>query len=186
MTVQKSDTRVPRPYCLRCYLALERRKDARQVCPRCDYVNVRVDQRIYWTQEVWLCRLEQIAKIGIVLLIAWITWQMLFARQAGTGRGHGFAVGFPILLGVVLWDTAGKITRQLPYFRATIVWAVILAFVGVLAAMSGTFGKNIAPLPRLLALTFGYALIGLAIARPFFGRAYGRWQVRRILARTRE
>lgn len=186
MTHPKRDSRIHRPYCLRCYLPLERQSDARQVCSRCGYVNVKVDQGKYWTREAWLCRIEWLAKAAISLLIAWISWKILFAGQAGTGMGHGIAVGFPILLGVVLWDTASKITRRQPYFRATIVWSVVIAVLGVLPTLVGVFASDLPPMARTVILTVGLGFFGIAAAIPLLGRAYGRWQVRRILIRAAE
>jgi len=40
-----------------------------------------------------------------------------------------------------------------------------------------------APLARALVLGVGLGLLGLGVAMPLLGQAYGRWQARHILPR---
>ena len=73
-TPRSAARQIKRPYCLRCYAPLGPFVESRTVCPRCDYLNLKVDQKLYWTREPWLCALERTAKTAIVVLVAWISW----------------------------------------------------------------------------------------------------------------
>ena len=128
------------PYCLRCYSPLERSAGATQRCGRCSFVNANIDHALFWTKEPYLVGLEAYAKIATVIVVACLIGLIYWAmgRQPSYGLGGGWAIGFPILLGVVLWDTASAITRKTSDYRASIVWRWICAF--------------LAPWPFLLAL----------------------------------
>ena len=122
---------LPRHYCLGCYLPLERFSEASRNCPRCGRLNLKADQRIFWTQERGIQRLETLAKSGILVGLALIVWLMLSAPRMQLGLGQGWAVGFPILFTALLWETAAQLTRKKPYFRGTIVWPVIFLVIAV-------------------------------------------------------
>jgi ribosomal protein L40E len=182
--VMEDPEHIHRPYCLRCYARMESYAGTRRACERCGYVNLKIDQQLYWTREKRLRELEGLAKtlivaflIGLALLIG-----VGLKGHRGGGMGQGWAIGFPVLIVVILWDTASKITRYKPYFRATIVWRIIAAVFAVLAALL-SIGQ---PVGEQLSL-YGMAAVplGIALFLGRIGRALARWRDRRILAGQR-
>ncbi len=174
-----------RPYCLRCYAPLkgELRKGARTICPRCGFVNLKVDRAVFWTKERRLLELESLAKGVIVVFMVVIGLLMLWGagNKMSFGLGQGWAVGFPILFGVLLWETASKITRWKPYLRVGLVWSILAAAPGIGLLL-------VAMLPELSPLA---RAVLAATSLPWFGVAFGiwrleaacaRWRARRILA----
>jgi len=174
--------RIVRPYCLRCYQALEARDGPSHACERCGFVNLKLDQKLYWTREPALCDLEGWAKtitvyvlIGLGLLLG-----IGFGSKASFGTGQGWAVGFPILVGVLLWETASKITGRKPYFRATIVWRILLAIpvVPMLLLVHDLRAKPVIA-AVLLVLSAGSILGVVFLGR--IGRSLERWRDHRVL-----
>lgn len=176
---------VSRPYCLVCYAPLDRFHDARTICPRCGSINVKADQGVYWTREPKLVETEWLAKVGIVLLVAWISYLMLGGMRLSFGLGQGWAVGLPILLAAALWETASKITRHVPYFRARIVWASVVALPSLPFLYGAVFapGSSTAKRPSLAAV--GAVLLAAAWGVVLTARAFDRWRERRILSGQR-
>lgn len=176
------EPRIERPYCLRCYVALAPFEDAVQPCPRCGHENLRVDQRLSWTQEPWLRQLETAAKTLIVLLglgLAWAIWHG--ARNTmHLGTGQGWVAGLPILASAALWDTASKITRRDPYLRAGLLWSWLLGIVGGLALFVGGGATAAGTSAGPLIAGVGLGLLLFALGVPRLGRAFETWQVRRI------
>lgn len=172
---------IARPYCLYCYAPLPPFDGASQACGRCGRTNLACDQGIYWTRERRIVELESFTKLCIAILIGWMSWAVL-TKSDGFGTGQGWAVGAPILLGVYLWETAGKITRWGTELRAWIVWLVFLIVLGLLGA---AFLLALALSPRdgptWLAFLSPLPLLPAA-ATPFLARAFDRWRTRRILS----
>ena len=175
---------VPRPYCLRCYAPMKPYRGSCAECPRCTHLNLRVDQRLFWTQERRLRELEQLAKVLIVIFLGWVGYLLLPPTTGGVGMGQGWAVGFPILFGYVLWETASKITRRKPYFRAAIVWTILLLIFGLPVLAVGVAlciaGKG--PLwGGILVAGIGFAMTVLGVFCWWIGAALERWKTERIL-----
>ena len=177
---------VRRPYCLRCYAPMEAFTGPSHVCERCRFVNLRLDQQQFWTKEHDLRQVEVVAKGAIVLLVVGLALAIVraFGDQVSFGMGQGWAVGFPIVVGLVLWETASKITRRSPTFRALLVWRVVLGVLGVGAWVLGT-DLGLHDLRGVLWLLLGPCLLGAALALGPLARALARWRDRRILAGQR-
>jgi len=176
------------PYCLACYAPMVRESGASHRCERCGFVNVKLDQELFWTKEPRFVALESYAKIAIVFLLAALTALVFWAmgQRASYGMGQGWAIGFPILLGVILWDTASGITRKTTDHRATIVWRIVCAVLTpwpFLLALDGLQqagrGSDLPMTPVLWALVL---LLGLA----FLAGALGLGRLGRFLQRWRE
>ena len=180
------------PYCLACYGPMAHAADASQRCERCGFVNLRLDQELFWTKEPRFVALESYAKITIVLLLvaltAFVFWAM--GQRASYGMGQGWAIGFPILLGVILWDTASAITRKTSDYRATVVWRIVCAVLApwpflLLIDIVRFRGRSDYPIgPGLAAVVLLVGLIFLAGALGLgqLGRSIERWRIRHIRA----
>lgn len=183
--LEKLRRALPRPYCLRCYARLPDFAGASQHCDACGHINVKADQTRFWTQEPRLRAVEWAAKALISIAIGWITSKILFT-PGGVGMGQGWAIGLPVLGAVVLWDTASKITRQGPYFRAGLLWSVIGWLLGPLLLWAGlvnAFNRNgVSLTPWLIGI--GALLTACAALGPTMGRRYVRWLMQRIRRRS--
>ena len=62
-------TRPRTPYCLACYAPM-RIEGASSPCPRCETINVRQDQRLFWTHQTSLRFVEGVLKAGVIVVIA--------------------------------------------------------------------------------------------------------------------
>ncbi len=178
------------PYCLNCYAPLPPVPGASFPCAACGHLNVKADRRIFWTQERRLREFEQLAKVLIGVFLAGISLVLLQggANHRGFGMGQGWAVGFPLLFGAVLWETASKITRHKPYFRARIVWTVVpllfgppIAFVGTVLALQPSQSDVSSP-TLVLGAIFGFALTGLGLGSHRLARRIEAWKLARIRA----
>lgn len=171
--------RVRKPYCLWCYQPLQRfQREAARACERCGKSNLRQDLRRYWTRERELVQWERIAKFWVVVACLAIAG-LLFATPGGIGTGQGWAIGFPLLLGPLGWETASKLTQDKPYLRADLTWALVflapvafLALFGLLAEGLATFG---------FALVLGIPAYLAAWAVLAAGRAFRRFRHLRVL-----
>lgn len=174
------------PYCLRCYAPIERGESASRRCERCGFVNVNLDQELFWTKEPRLVELEAYAKIVIVFLLVALAGFLVRAmgQRASFGLGQGWAVGFPILIGVVLWDTASAITRRRSDFRATIVWRIVCAVLAPWPLLFAADPRLRATHPAVFAvrLIVGLLLLAGALGLGSLGRALLRWRERHVLA----
>lgn len=173
-----------RPYCLRCYEVLAPTREARFVCPRCGHINVKADQRLFWTQEPKLRETEWLAKVGISLLIGLLVASPFLLPDlftAGVGMGQGYAIGFPLLVGAILWETASKITRTKPYFNATLVWSGLPLVLGLPFALAALWPAEVPHEGRAIGAA-GFLLFAvLAYAVRRIGRPLERWKTERIL-----
>ncbi|MEQ1894602.1 MAG: hypothetical protein ABL998_18835 [Planctomycetota bacterium] len=188
-----SEGRPRAPYCLACYAPMEREPGASHRCERCGFVNVKLDQELFWTKEPRLVALESYAKIVIVCVLvaltAFVFWAM--GQRASYGMGQGWAIGFPILLGVVLWDTASAITRKRSDLRATIVWRIVCAVLApwpLLLAIDLRPGRMlksdfpVSPALWALLLLLGLAFLAGALGLGRLGRFLQHWRERHVLA----
>lgn len=171
--------RIERPYCLRCYAKIEPRDGARTVCERCGHVDVAADRRVFWTRERKLVETEQLLKGCIVLLLVGIFVRMVFGPH-GFGMGQGWAIGFPIALGTILWQTASKLTRRSPYFRGIWFWTalpliVAAAFAFLAIALGSSYEEERAGFGMTAAV-----LVVLALAAAWIGDRFERWKHDRI------
>ena len=175
-------------YCLYCYAPMPSPVEAAvrgpsRPCGACGAVNLRADQRLYWTREPWLVHLEGWAKAATVTSLVALAWAM-GQRSPGGGSGQGWILGFPIVAGAVLWQTVEKITRWKPYFRATTFWTLVpLALGGLVLAVAlvDLTGRHSVDSTALLAVAGALALaLLLSLAARRTCRALGRWRDRRI------
>lgn len=188
-----SEGRPRAPYCLACYAPMAREAGASHRCERCGFVNVKLDQELFWTKEPRLVALESTAKIAIVcVLVALTAWMFqAMGQRASYGLGQGWAIGFPILLGVVLWDTASAITRKSSDFRATIVWRIVCAVLApwpLLLAVDLRPGRMlksdvpVSPILWALLLLLGLFFLAGALGLGRLGRALQHWRERHVVA----
>jgi hypothetical protein len=185
-----SEGRARHPYCLQCYAALAPFSGASQRCDDCGFVNVKRDLELFWTKEPRFVELEAYAKIAIVFLLvgfsAVVIWAM--GQRSSFGLGQGWAVGFPILLGVILWDTASAITRRSSDYRASVVWRVVCALLApwplLLAIDLNPWARHTESrvgVPVFAAvLLLGLALAAGALGLGALGRAVPRWREARV------
>lgn len=124
------------PYCLYCYAPMEPDERASQTCGACGSVNLREDRRAFWSKEPRLVSLERSTQIFIGILIGAMALAILAdpSGGSGAGKGHGMAVGLPILLGVLLLDVTSAITRRRAMFGGTMIWLIMGPLMLVLTA----------------------------------------------------
>lgn len=169
------------PYCLHCYAPLERFDGASSACGACGSPNLRVDLARLWTREHKLRVLENWLKALVCLAMIAIGGLALLFPGTGVGKGHGMAIGAPIVLGILLWDTA-SITRKQSLFQLQIVWPIVGWLLGVpmiwLVLVLG--GKLSVPLQMTLLVT-GVVTTLSAITSPWLRRWWSSWCERRIV-----
>ena len=125
-------SRHPSRYCLNCYAPIERPRSASEVCEACGEVNLRQDFQLYWSREPRLRRLEGTLKLLIVLSGLASFALMAFGTRSMHGyAGVGYAIGGPLLTGMILWDTASLLTRRRSAYRLEIVWPLLVAALGL-------------------------------------------------------
>ncbi|HPF13299.1 MAG: hypothetical protein H6830_02645 [Planctomycetes bacterium] len=95
-------------------------------CPACGKVNLREDQRTYRTLSEAKVESERTAK-GLVVLAMGVLGIAMMGLSSGLGMGQGWAIGLPIVLGVILWDAAGSFTRRRTQFSHRTLWPLMLA-----------------------------------------------------------
>lgn len=181
------------PYCLACYAPMAREAGASHRCERCGFVNVKLDQELFWTKEPRFVALESYAKIAIVFLLIALTGFLFWAmgQRASYGMGQGWAIGFPILLGVILWDTASAITRKTSDYRATVVWRIVCAvlapwpFLFMLEGLQQAGRRSdfhVTPALWALVLLVGLAFLAGALGLGRLGRFLQRWREHHVRA----
>lgn len=118
-------------YCLYCYAPLTTTSGASQRCPHCGRVHLRADHASRWTREPLLVRIEQSIKLLIAGLIC--GWLVYLNNTIHLGRLSTFLIGPLLMLGGVLWCTAGLITRKSRYFSGRVLWcsSILLLVVGL-------------------------------------------------------
>ena len=167
-------------YCLYCYAPLHT-LNASQRCARCGRVHVRADQAAYWTKEPTIVRVERVLKFGVVLLMVGVFSVFWFDIDLGherlktfhLGRVNTFLIGPLLMLGGLLWWTAGFITRKPRYFSPSVLWisvflmlalgTPVLLFILDVAARHSSFGAEYWEAYLVLASP--------AIPMPFLGLA---------------
>lgn len=131
-----------RTYCRYCYARIEGYRGASIPCPGCGQVHLRVNEEKYWTLETPLRDLERLAKgASIALVIGLGVWLWIRAQaKVSLGMGQGYAIGAPIVVLMILWMTASKITHRHTYFRAGLLWSILLPLTGVALVGMGVGG----------------------------------------------
>lgn len=175
-------------YCLFCYEELERPRVASVHCPACGRLNLRQDLQDYWTREPRFVRLERALKLVIVALVALASGYLMFpTRQMHGYAGVGYSAGAPLLIGIILWDTASLATRRRSMLRLELLWPALVFLVGaapVLFFVSLLLMIRPAQVVRdfdsaraawVLLWVCAWALLGLGM----------RWAVARLAARRR-
>jgi|GEM_PF-2643385 len=164
------------PYCLHCYAPLEEFRGASTACSSCGEPNLRVDLQRLWTRERRLREVEDLLKVLVCLAMGAIAAFALLNPGMGVGRGHGMAIGGPIVMGVLLWDLA-SITRRRTLFRSDIVWPIIGWLLGLpFVWMVLVVGDEVATPVRYALLVSGIALTLPAMASPLLRRGWSRWR----------
>lgn len=137
-------------YCLYCYSPMVSTTGASQRCAHCGRVHLRVDHGSYWTREPKLVRLEWFIKLSIAATVigAWL----FISKTYDLGRVSSFLVGPMLMLGGVMWWTAGLITRKSRYFSGRVLWGAsigllvlgipILLFILDVIARRDSFGSE--------------------------------------------
>ena len=100
--------------------------------------------------------------------------------------GQGYAIGFPIVAGAVLWQTAEKITRRKPYFRPTLVWSTMPLVIALPLVLMGLWPTGgIKPMERVVVLGVASVFVALALLVRQVCLKLARWRDRRILVGQR-
>lgn len=173
------------PYCLHCYAPLERFRGASCECATCGRPNLHVDQQRLWTRERRLRELESLAKSLILIAMGGVAALALMFPGSGVGKGHGMAIGAPILMGILLWDLA-SITRSESQFRGDIIWPIIgwglgplsLLVLHALSVQEGVGGPELSA-----ALFLCVAVTVPAVFSPWIRRRWLRWRAEHIARR---
>ena len=181
MTARREASAIQRPYCLRCYARLGEAGGASVACGACGKINVLADQRLYWTQEPRLKETEWLAKVGIVLLLGGLALLMSRGYRTSFGLGQGWAIGFPLLVGAILWETASKITRIKPYLNATLVWSTLPLVLGLPFAVAALWPAEVPWGGRAVALVGCGFFVSVSLGVRWLGRRLTRWRTERIL-----
>ena len=172
---------VQRPYCLRCYAALDKTRQATVACESCRCINVMADQRLYWTQEPSLIEVEFFVKVGIGFVLAGMYWLMLRGMRMQFGTGQGYAIGGVIVIGAVLWETAAKITRRKLYFRATLFWNAVPAVIALPLVVGTLWPSREVPMTgRAIVAAIALVLFSFSLAAHRIGGRIERWKSERI------
>lgn len=143
-----------RVYCLRCIATLAGAKGASTRCDHCGYVNVAADRRVYWNRAPLLCLFERTLKIAVGLSTVLVC--LFVVAVHSTGAGGGYATAGLLIPGILLWYTASKLTRHLPYFRPVAVWCAIIC-AGVVCILL-VYGARM-PRPHQVALLGAMAML---------------------------
>ncbi|MFT7671102.1 MAG: hypothetical protein ACI8X5_003818 [Planctomycetota bacterium] len=178
-----------RHYCLYCYTPFLSTGNASQRCPECARIHVRVDQALYWSREPALISMECSVKAIILLFLALFYWVLIKTIGMGAHRINTFLIGPMVLLGGVLWWTAGLITRKPRYFSARLLWGLVigllivappvLLFVMDLVAHRASFGAAYWKASFAMMLP-GIPMLIIGIALHFLGRRFERFKRARI------
>ncbi|MFT5198645.1 MAG: hypothetical protein ACI87O_001303 [Planctomycetota bacterium] len=115
--------------CLTCFHPFTV-KGASEHCPSCGAPNLRVDQDIYWNQDPAIKRLEATAKAFVAASLGALTFFMLTTIHGG-GMGQGWAIAFPVILGWILWDAIGLLTRRSSMLNHRVLWPWLCACIGI-------------------------------------------------------
>lgn len=113
-------------YCLYCYTPIVAKPGPSQRCESCDRVHVRINQAVYWSLEPGLRKIEWWIKAGIVVFVVGLFMVLVKAVDLGPHAVNSFFIGPLVMLGGVLWWTAGLITRKPRYFSARVLWSTVL------------------------------------------------------------
>jgi len=108
-------------YCLYCFHAP---LDASHRCDECDRVSLPSLRVEYWNQHPRFLKVEKAGKLFAAFGVPAIALAaMILGSMHGSPGGWGRAFCFaPVLVGVAMWKTVGKLTRNDPYFRPSYLW----------------------------------------------------------------
>ncbi len=115
--------------CLKCFYPFTV-KGASGNCPACGARNLHVDQTKYWNQSPAAVRFEGRAKMGVVIGLIMLTGLILLTAT-GIGMGQGWVIGFPIVVGWILWDGIGLVTRRTSMLNHRTLWPWLCACIGI-------------------------------------------------------
>ncbi|MDF1838748.1 MAG: hypothetical protein P1V35_12830, partial [Planctomycetota bacterium] len=115
--------------CLTCFHPFSV-KGASEDCPECGARNLRVDQMTFWNQDPVIMRVEGTAKALVCAVLGALTFFMLTTIHGG-GMGQGWAIAFPVILGWILWDALGLLTRRTSMLNHRVLWPWLCACVGI-------------------------------------------------------
>jgi hypothetical protein len=137
-------------YCLYCYTPMMTTKGASQRCAHCGRVHLRIDHTSHWTKEPKLVALERFIKLSIAAVVT--AFWFYTSAEYNLGPVSSFLFGPLLMLGGVMWWTAGLITRKSRYFSGRVLWGAsiamlvvgmpILLFVMDVTARHETFGAE--------------------------------------------
>ena len=176
-------------YCLYCYEPLQGPSRASQRCERCGKVHLHADHATYWTRERRLVEVESLVKFGIFILV--VIFFFALANKVGMGphRINTFFIGPLVMLGGVLWWTAGLITRKPRYFSPRVLWIStivllilgppVLLFVLDVIARKESFGPEYWKGYLVLASP-GLPMLLIAVALHFLGDRFQEFKRKRI------
>ena len=118
-------------YCLYCYTPLPSKAGPSLRCESCGRIHVRIDSAKFWTREPRLLSLERSVKAGIILSVVALFLVLARAVDMGPHRVNTFFIMPLLMLGGVLWWTAGLVTRKARYFSPRMLWSTVLVLMVV-------------------------------------------------------
>ena len=180
-----------RTYCRLCYARIPNYRGASVPCPACGEPHLRAHEEKHWTLEPRLVKLERQAKgASIVLAIALGAW--LWVRgsaKASLGMGQMYAVVSPLIVLLILWMTASKITHRPSNLRAGMMWAVMLPLTGASMAFIGASSWSSEEGSKLVAVVLFVVAAPLVLLGPFAYRTtrwHRDWRTRYLEERLHE
>jgi len=153
--------------CLTCFHPFSV-KGASEDCPECGARNLRVDQVNYWNQDPVIMRVEATAKALVVAGLSALTFFMLTTIHGG-GMGQGWAIAFPVILGWILWDAIGLLTRRTSMLNHRVLWPWLCASIGIGPALFSLVALVAAQEYDILETVAGAGLWALAWSIPAYG-----------------
>ena len=176
---------VRRPYCLHCYSPLAGASRTSVTCERCDALNVLADQRRFWTLEPGLRQIEKGVKGLLLVLLALVLGSMLNTSGIHFGKGRIFELAIPIMITVLLWETANKITQRRPHFRAGLFWTAVPLVIGVPLCLAVLLAEEPwSDRGAMGGVAVGLVAFGLAVR--WLEKRAERWRDERVLRGQRE
>lgn len=174
-------------YCLFCYAPMATTCGASQRCARCGRVHLRIDHSTHWSREPKLVCIEWSIKGVIASLI--IAWFVYLSMNHELGPVSTFLIGPMLMLGGVLWWTAGLITRKPRYFSGRVLWTSsilmlafgtpVLLFIMDVVARRSTFGSEYWKAYLILASPV-LPMIVIAGLLLLFAKSFDRFKERRL------
>jgi len=180
-----------RTYCRLCYARIPGYRGASVPCPACGEQHLRAHEERYWTLEPRLVRLERRAKAASLVLALGMGWWLWVrgSAKASLGMGQLYAVVSPLIVLLILWMSASKITHRPTNFRAGTMWTVMLPATGAAAAYLAASSWSEEASSKTIAILLLVAAAPQLLLGPFAYRTtrwHRDWRTRYLEERLHE